>query len=117
MFFLMIIERFLFIFAITIPFDIRDMEGDRTAGLKTLPVFFGERKSLQMANISLIIFMIIGFLNNGFLVSVAMIMSGLLTFFIINNKKINSLPFFHYAILDGTIIMQSLLVISSFYLK
>jgi 4-hydroxybenzoate polyprenyltransferase len=36
------VERFLFIFAITIPFEIRDIAIDRAAGLQTLPVKLGK---------------------------------------------------------------------------
>ncbi len=35
--------RFLFIYAITLPFDERDRDMDRDAGLRTLPLRFGER--------------------------------------------------------------------------
>jgi hypothetical protein len=38
----------LFIFGITIPFDIRDMKVDKTK-LKTIPILFGERKAKQLA--------------------------------------------------------------------
>lgn len=34
----MLVERFFFVFAITIPFDIRDIEADKQAGLKTIPL-------------------------------------------------------------------------------
>ncbi len=36
-------ERFAFIFALTVPFDIRDMEEDARAGLKTLPNILGSK--------------------------------------------------------------------------
>ena len=36
-------ERGLFIFALTLPFDVRDMAGDRAAGVLTLPHVLGER--------------------------------------------------------------------------
>ncbi len=35
---LIFVERFTFIFAIAIPFDVRDMKGDRLAGIRTLPI-------------------------------------------------------------------------------
>lgn len=40
------IAHFLFIFAITIPFDIRDLEYDRSVDVKTIPLVFGVGKSL-----------------------------------------------------------------------
>lgn len=39
-----LISRFLFVFAITIPFDIRDLKYD-AQNLKTIPLFFGVKKS------------------------------------------------------------------------
>ena len=53
-----IVSRFLFVFAITIPFDIRDIKHD-AGNLKTIPLFFGEKKSKWLANIALSICVII----------------------------------------------------------
>ena len=41
---LIIVERFLFILAITIPFDVRDLQIDRQQGVKTLPSAMGVGK-------------------------------------------------------------------------
>jgi 4-hydroxybenzoate polyprenyltransferase len=46
---LLFTERALFIFAITIPFDIRDIQIDETSKLKTLPQVIGIRKSQFLA--------------------------------------------------------------------
>jgi 4-hydroxybenzoate polyprenyltransferase len=46
---LLFIERALFIFAITIPFDIRDIYVDDTSGLRTLPQVIGVRRSKLLA--------------------------------------------------------------------
>ena len=45
---ILIAERFLFIGALTIPFDIRDLFEDRQSGLKTVPVVWGEKKSISV---------------------------------------------------------------------
>jgi hypothetical protein len=42
---IMIAKRFLLIGALTIPFDIRDLFYDRQAGLKTIPVAWGEKNA------------------------------------------------------------------------
>src|ERR1700754_192564 len=42
---IMIAKRFLFIGALTIPFDIRDLFDDRRQGLKTIPVAWGEKNA------------------------------------------------------------------------
>jgi hypothetical protein len=42
-------ERLVFIFALTLPFDIRDLQGDRDYGLRTLAVLLGARRTLAAA--------------------------------------------------------------------
>ncbi len=52
---LMIIERALFIFGITIPFDIRDIEQDRKSGTKTIPSSIRLRTSKLIAGVSILV--------------------------------------------------------------
>ena len=52
--YLHLIVRFLFIFSITIPFDIRDLKYDQRK-IKTIPIVVGERKSKWIAVMSLIV--------------------------------------------------------------
>ncbi len=47
------VERFLFIFAITIPFDIRDLQVDQHTQVKTIPSSIGIEKSKLIAIIAL----------------------------------------------------------------
>jgi 4-hydroxybenzoate polyprenyltransferase len=49
-----LIARFLFVFAITIPFDIRDLKYD-AQNLRTIPLFFGALKSRVIAVFALFI--------------------------------------------------------------
>jgi len=51
-------SRFLFVFAITIPFDVRDLEYD-AGKIKTIPLFFGEKKSKCLAVFVILICVII----------------------------------------------------------
>ena len=53
-----LVSRFLFVFSITIPFDIRDLKYD-VDNLKTIPLFFGLEKSKWIAIFSLFICVII----------------------------------------------------------
>ena len=57
-----LVSRFLFVFAITIPFDIRDLKYD-TQNLQTIPLFFGTKKARFMAVISVFICAIIAILQ------------------------------------------------------
>lgn len=52
---LLLAQRFFFVFAITIPFDIRDLKYDNKA-LKTIPVVFGEEKARMVGFISLALY-------------------------------------------------------------
>jgi 4-hydroxybenzoate polyprenyltransferase len=116
---LMLIERFVFVFAITIPFDIRDMSDDRVSGLKTIPLLIGQKKSIVVANISLLLFTIICLVHYPLyklaFILPGLILSALTTLFFLNNKMLRSLYYYHYGILDGTIILQGFLVIIFFY--
>ena len=56
--FLLISKRFLFIMAITLPFDIRDMYQDRKFHLKTIPVLMGEKRSLILCQMLLLVYII-----------------------------------------------------------
>jgi len=56
-------SRFLFVFAITIPFDIRDLKYD-IGKIKTIPLFFGVKKSKWLANFGLLICGIIAVLQH-----------------------------------------------------
>ena len=57
---LLFFERFLFLLAITIPFDIRDIDYD-SPKISTLPQVIGIRKSKMVGIISLILFILIGY--------------------------------------------------------
>ena len=62
------IQRILILIAITIPFDIRDVKSDFKS-LKTLPQLFGVKKSKILGTVLLVLFVILGFWNNFFLIT------------------------------------------------
>ena len=115
----LLVERFFFVFAITIPFDIRDIESDRHSGLKTIPLLINENKSLAMSYLSLLIFFIISFFHyevqNQWFIIWALSISTLTTFLFLN-KKFRTLPYYHYGILDGTMLLQGGLVLVFYYI-
>ncbi len=59
---LLFLQRFLFIIANTIPFDIRDMNDDHIH-LKTLPQFYGINLSKIIGTVSLVFFFLLEFLK------------------------------------------------------
>lgn len=118
---LFIAERFLFVFAITIPFDIRDMESDRKNKLKTFPVLFGEKKVLFMANAALVVFMLMCgihyYMQQQLFLLIAFLLSGLSTLYFLNSEKIKQQRHYHYGVLDGTMLFQGVLVLLCYYLS
>lgn len=111
---LILLERFLFVFAIAIPFDIRDMEIDRQSGLKTIPLLIGERGAYILSNILIGVFIIICVFHyaliNSYLILYPLIISAISTFLFLNIEKIRKIPNYHFGILDGTMLLQGLLV-------
>lgn len=107
-------ERFTFIFAIAIPFDIRDIKADVLAGMKTIPVTFGEKRALLIGNSSMIISLMIAsfhyLLQNMAFIFIAYFVSVGLTLVFINSRKIKGYPLYYHGILDGSILLHGLLI-------
>jgi len=116
---LMLVERILFVFAITIPFDIRDIESDKSAGLKTIPLLIGEKKATQLAISSLVLFAllcVVHYVKTPLVYTLpALIISAVTTFVFIISEKLKKTSYYHYGILDGTMFFQGLMVVASYY--
>jgi len=113
-------QRFSFIFAIAIPFDIRDMDCDSKNGIKTIPMIFGEAGALRISGFALLLslaFALFSYSENqalpqlaGYLISI--IFAGIVIF----SKKLLSKRYYYHGILDGSILVQGILMIISYYL-
>ena len=118
---LICIERFAFIFAIAIPFDIRDMEVDRKSGINTIPIAFGPQRAMQLSNISLGIALVIAFTQysgiNSLFTLTAFILSIGITLILTNSKKLRLLPFYHNGILDGCVLLHGIMVSGSYFIQ
>lgn len=116
-----ILERFLFVFAITIPFDIRDMEEDTASSLKTLPLQLGKKKAEMLSQWAMYGFMLLSVihysLSSQMFIAIAMLVSGISTLYFIQNKNLQKSPYYFYGILDGTMLLQAVLVIVAYFLK
>lgn len=119
--FLIFAERFAFIFAIAIPFDIRDMKADALAGIRTIPVTFGEKRALLVSNsmmgISLAIALFHYLAQNMIFIFIAYSVSIALTLIFINSRKIKDYPIYYHGILDGSIMLHGLLISLSIFLS
>jgi len=116
---LMLVERFLFIFAITIPFDVRDMEADQQAGLKTIPLSVKENRVWTISYLALLLFFVLSVIHYYAIhyrfICFALSISALTTYVFLRTKKIRSWPYYHYGVLDGTILFQGLMVLLFYY--
>ncbi len=115
--FLVFIERFTFIFAIALPFDIRDMNADSHAGFRTIPIVLGEYRARWICNITLISSLVIAFLHyllhHQIYILIFYSASIALTYYFINHKKLRNHPLYYHGILDGSIIIHGLMVFLS----
>ena len=115
---LLIAKRFLFIAAITVPFDIRDLFQDKTNELKTIPVILGESKALFICQGLLAIYLVLLFLftksiDSNFLgLTLTIILSGWLIF----KSKWQKNEYYYFFYLDGTMIVQFLMLLLCSYL-
>lgn len=115
----MLMERFLFIFAITLPFDLRDKEADMRAGLKTIPILVKQDVVWKISYLALLLFGIIALIHYYLLgmywVSLALAVSAVTTYLLLKSSRMRSWSYFHFGILDGTILIQGLLVLIFYY--
>jgi 4-hydroxybenzoate polyprenyltransferase len=106
-------KRFLFIAAITVPFDIRDLFQDKSKELKTIPVIFGEKNSLLICQILLVVYMLLLFNftekidGNFFALSLSILLSGWLIF----KSKWKKNEYYYFLFLDGTMILQLIMLL------
>ncbi len=110
--FLLAAKRFLFIAAITIPFDIRDLFQDKLFELKTLPVLLGAKKAQWICLGFLIIYLIMLILfNDGItLNTIALIGTIILTVWLIFKSNFKRNEYYYFLFLDGTMILQLVLL-------
>ena len=109
----------LFYFRLVQPFDIRDIDWDTQTNVKTIPLSIGIKNAKIMAISALIIAILMGlFLKNkaiyNELLYLKLICVYLITAFIILKTRKNRSDYFFYGLVDGMILMQSLVVLFSF---
>ena len=106
--------RSCFIFALCIPFDIRDMDWDSRTNVKTIPLSIGVEKAKILAIIALIVSLSMHYLGNDKIrthpaYNFKLIVVYTITAFIILKTHKNRSDYFFYGGVDGMILLQSLL--------
>ncbi|MBW4890262.1 hypothetical protein KXQ82_11065 [Mucilaginibacter sp. HMF5004] len=106
---ILIAKRFLFIFALTIPFDIRDLFQDSIAGTKTIPVIFGEKKAYLFCQLLLGGYMVLlfifrgnGFSHDFFALGLTAVLMGWLIF----KSEWEKDEYYYFFYMDGVLILQ-----------
>lgn len=112
---LMCLERLCFVFAITLPFDIRDVEIDGFNKVKTIPLKLGISKSKAIAGIFLtmaLFFVCLNYYTLGISLSqcLAYAFSCLLAGLLIYQSRPQQHDYFYTGLLDGTLVLQAVLV-------
>ena len=116
---ILIAKRFLYIAALTIPFDIRDLFEDRQSGLKTVPVVWGEKNAYLFCQILLAGYIVLLFLfrNGGFSPDFfALAFTAILTGWLIFKSKWEKDEYYYFFYMDGVLILQYLLLLLFYWM-
>jgi 4-hydroxybenzoate polyprenyltransferase len=111
---LLIIKRLLFVTAITIPCDIRDMLQDSKYKLKTIATVYGEKKAYLFCQILLItyFFLSVLFPSAGLNLDFYGLSSTIfLTAWLIFKSKWEKNEYYYFFYLDGTLVLQYVLLL------
>lgn len=112
------IERFLFIFAITIPFDIKDMEQDRVQKLRTIPTMIGAERANQLSHILLFLFLFLVCSRFLYDQKTDVLLASLMMFLILkllfhfrkDLKRYLNRDLYCYGLLDGSMLLYGVLL-------
>ena len=111
-----LITRMIFILAITIPFDIRDMNIDAARNIRTIPVLLGINKSKQLAISMIALFTGLTVLRYflGSILNVsetfALILSAIVSACLIRKSSPAKHDYFYSFLMEGTMLLQYLVV-------
>ncbi|MFI5451032.1 hypothetical protein ACHMWN_02655 [Pedobacter sp. UC225_61] len=105
---LLVAKRFLFICAITIPFDIRDLFQDKLYELKTIPVMLGEKKAwiFCQALLGAYLILLVLFTKNINLDVIGLALTIFLTGWLIFKSNFKRNEYYYFFYLDGTMLLQ-----------
>lgn len=114
-FYLILLQQFLFILAITIPFDNRDVAFDVAQNLKTLPVLMGKTNAVGISVALLIFCILIAFFQWFFVVKTTYLFYESLIFaisatLIIPTKK-DQHEFYYALLIEGTMLLLAFSVL------
>lgn len=110
---LLVLNEFLFVVALTIPFDIRDSLQDEQNALKTLPTMLGRKMTLLIAYGLLLVYLVLLLVLArviGPISAVALAGSIILVGWGISRSNTNRNEYFYFLFLDGMLVGQFLIL-------
>jgi 4-hydroxybenzoate polyprenyltransferase len=113
---IMIAKRFLFIGALTVPFDIRDLFQDKRHGLKTIPVAWGEKNAYLFCQVLLAGYIVLLFIfrKNGFNTDFwALTATVVLTGWLIFKSAWKKDEYYYFFFMDGVLILQYVILMAA----
>lgn len=115
---LLVAKRFLFVCAITVPFDIRDLFQDKLYELKTIPVVLGEKKAwiFCQALLAIYLLLLVLFTKNINLDVIGLTLTVLLTGWLIFKSNFKRNEYYYFFYLDGTMLLQYLILVACSWL-
>jgi 4-hydroxybenzoate polyprenyltransferase len=112
----MMARRFLFVYSLTVIFDIRDKKYDRELGILTLPMVVGIKNTKLLAVLALVAFIIITLFDSG-LDNIplmhyreSLILSAVITIMLVAIADLNKKNSYYIVVVDGSMIIQFLIV-------
>ncbi len=109
----MFLERTFFVFALTIPFDIRDIDVDAKTNVKTIPLSIGVQNAKYLGILALLGCVFIVFLLNkqgiyAFKNTLALLLTYITSIMVVGFTKKNRSDYYFYGLTDGMMLLQSL---------
>lgn len=111
-------ERFIFILALAIPFDIRDYYTDRQNNIKTLPGMLGILGAKRLSIILLLSYILISFIihSTGY-ISISRLLSGALAIFFISRIREGMNETFYMFYIDGIMVFHFLILWAAYLVQ
>lgn len=115
LFIFVFVKRFIFMMILCLLFDMRDIEIDHSQNIRTLAVLLGRKRSYWFAYLLTLLFIIVCVLQYLYLPQfnflMAMLISILITYLIIELTKKSNSDYIYLAGIDGMMLLQSILII------
>lgn len=117
--FIIFTGRFFLLLAVTIPFDMRDVQSDSRLGILTLPVVFGREKARITAICCGLLFPLsgiaLGLFSGNYFIVIPEVLTAMLILKLLMCTKCYENPLFYTLYLDGSLLIYGLIVMAGWY--